>query len=132
MFENLDGHPADTDGDNTFQLVQELERNTPDKLRMHARREIRTGVTVRPANSGDRSRSVVRGSTLEISDSLCQTILPAPCGVGDLFFLEFDRDALDLPKTFARCIRCRLIREDGFEADFSFFTPVSLPAQILA
>ena len=36
------------------------------------------------------------------------------------------QEVLDLPIVFGRCLRCKLIREDAFEAGFSFFTPIHL------
>ncbi len=32
----------------------------------------------------------------------------------------------DVPLVFARCVRCRLLREEAFEAAFAFFSDVSI------
>jgi c-di-GMP-binding flagellar brake protein YcgR len=120
--------------DQVLQLLQELELNTPQevrKQRAHARRQIALEVVVRPGSSSLRGQSEIRGTTADISEGGCQAVLPAPCGVGDVFFLEFDRQALDLPQVFARCLRCRLVREDAFETGFCFFTPITLPVELL-
>ena len=53
-------------------------------------------------------------------------IFVSPVTVGDVYRLQFDKASIDLPLVFARCLRCRLVREDAFEAGFTFFTPISL------
>ena len=53
-------------------------------------------------------------------------LFSSPIGVGDVYRLSFDRSVLDLESLFVRCLRCRLVREDAFEAGFSFFQPVDL------
>lgn len=134
MFENLGDPLAGTELDQTLQLLQELERNKPEELRsqrMHVRRQITAAVTIRPANSSCRLQTELHGSTVDLSEGGCQVVSPHPCGVGDVYFLQFDQKALDLPKVFARCLRCRLINEESFEAGFSFFTPIVFPTQLL-
>ena len=54
-------------------------------------------------------------------------MFPIPAMVGDIYRLTFDKELLDVPTIFARCLRCRLIREDSFEAGFAFFTKIKLP-----
>ena len=49
---------------------------------------------------------------------------------GDVYRLEFDRSEFDLPVTFVLCRRCLLLRDDAYEAGFSFFAPISLPANV--
>ena len=71
----------------------------------------------------------VKGVTGDISEGGCSVLLPIPVPVGDVFRLHFDRSQLDLPMTFARCLRCRLVREDAFEAGFVFFKAIALPSQ---
>lgn len=134
MFENLGDSLAGNELDQTLQLLQELERNKPDELRsqrMHVRRQIAAPVTIRPANSSCRAQNEVHGSTVDLSEGGCQIVSPQPCGVGDVYFLDFDQNTLDLPKVFARCLRCRLINEESFEVGFSFFKPIALPRQLL-
>ena len=43
-----------------------------------------------------------------------------------MYRLSFDRTVLDVESLFVRCLRCRLVRENAFEAGFSFFQPVDL------
>lgn len=134
MFENLGEPLTGNELDQTLQLLQELERNKPEELRsqrMHVRRQIAAAVTIRPANSSSRLQAELHGSTVDLSEGGCQVVSPRPCNVGDVYFLEFDQKALDLPKVFARCLRCRLVNEESFEAGFSFFTSLVLPKQLL-
>ena len=51
-----------------------------------------------------------------------------PLLVGDIYRLSFERSTIPLEPMFARCLRCRLVREDAFEAGFSFFNPIDLTA----
>lgn len=134
MFENLGDPLAGSELDQTLQLLQELERNKPDELRsqrMHVRRQIAAPVTIRPANSSSRYQAAVNGTTVDLSEGGCQIVSPHPCGVGDVYFLDFDQKELDLPKVFARCLRCRLVNEESFETGFCFFTKIVLPKQLL-
>ena len=49
-----------------------------------------------------------------------------PLQVGDVYKLEIEKGEIDLPILFARCLRCRLVREDAFESGFAFFNTVKL------
>ena len=49
-----------------------------------------------------------------------------PLQVGDVYKLEIEKGELDLPILYARCLRCRLVREDAFETGFAFFTTIKL------
>ncbi len=134
MFEELKTDANPNEIDNVVQLLHELEQNRSEdirKQRAHARVQITTGVTLRPANTSDREKLTLTGTTADISETGCQAAFAAPCAVGDVYLLEFDHDVLDLPRIFARCLRCRLIRDDAFEAAFCFFTPVTLPETLL-
>ena len=62
----------------------------------------------------------------DISSGGCRVMFASPVGVGDIYRLEFDSEQLQLPLVFARCVRCSLVREDGFDAGFSFFSPICL------
>jgi hypothetical protein len=47
--------------------------------------------------------------------------------VGDTFRIEIESKSPRIPPVRARCLRCRLVREDAFEAAFSFSAPIDLP-----
>ena len=115
------------------ELLQSLERQKGDetsKARMHARVEAKLKVVVRPGNSSEALRFKLQGITADLSRGGCRLILPLPVGVGDVYRVEFDSSEHHIPLVFARCLRCRLVREDAFECGFSFFNPVELPASL--
>ena len=134
MFDDLDAAPKPLDEDRGFDLLQELERNTAEELRQqraHFRLAIKAGVVLQPGNAGELLSFKAKGVTGDISEGGCSALFPIPCRVGDVYRLQFDSQTLNLPLTFARCVRCRLVREDAFEAGFAFFTPICLPEEIL-
>lgn len=136
MFDDFDQSGSDSfSQDEAFQILQDLEQNTSEELRKqrgHFRVEVKAAVTVRPGNSSDRLGMKVQGVTGDISQSGLGALLPIPLHVGDVYRLEFDKSTLAIPLTFARCVRCRLVREDAFEAGFVFFSPIGLPANLEA
>jgi hypothetical protein len=97
--------------------------------RTHERRETALEVCVRQANTSESSRLELHGVTADLSRGGCRLILPLPTGVGDVFRIEFESSSPSLRLVFARCLRCRLVREDVFEAGFSFFAPIDLPEE---
>jgi hypothetical protein len=115
------------------ELLQSLERQKGEevsKARMHARVEAKLKVIVRPGNSSEVMLFKLQGITADLSRGGCRLILPLPVSVGDVFRIEFESADHRIPLAFARCLRCRLVREDAFEAGFSFFTPIDLPASL--
>lgn len=110
-------------------LLKELESNTSDEIirqRAWSRIQVKARVVVQPGNTSELRTIKVAGVTGDISSGGCQILLPIPLSVGDTYRLEFDRATLDLPLTFARCVRCRLIREDAFESGLAFFQQIEL------
>jgi hypothetical protein len=115
------------------ELLQSLERQKGDevsKARMHARVDAKLKVVVRPGNSSEALRFKLQGITADLSRGGCRLILPLPVAVGDVFRIEFESSEHRIPLVFARCLRCRLVREDAFESGFSFFSPIELPASL--
>lgn len=116
--------------EDAFAILDDLERNTPDEIRKqraHFRLSVKAPVIVVPGNASDRAKLKVKGVTGDVSAGGCSALCPIPIPVGDVFRLQFDRKQLDLPTTYARCVRCRVIREDAYECGFAFFSPISLP-----
>jgi len=110
------------------ELLNDLEKQSLAqirKLRKHQRFEIRVPVVLRPGNSSSREEPL-HGTTIDVSDGGCMLQFPRPIGVGDVYQLTIEDERLDLPVIFARCRRCRMVREDSFEAGFSFFTSIRL------
>ena len=112
-----------------LEAMAEIEQNTPQqikKMRSHARIAVRAKVLAQPANSSQRNGFQTSGVLGDISRGGCLILFSDPLMVGDIYRLSYERRVLDLDPMFARCLRCRLVREDAFEAGFSFFNPLDL------
>ena len=135
MFDDLNSTKDSVNDEQAFDLLQELERNKTDeirRMRTHFRLAIKASIVLMPGNASDVLKPKVQGVTGDISEGGCSALFPIAAQVGDIYRLEFDRQALNIPLTFARCVRCRLIREDAFEAGFAFFKSISLPDNVEA
>jgi len=135
LFDDALGADGALNKDEAFAVLEELGRNTPEEIRRHRahfRLAIKAAVVLQPGNASELMSMKVKGVTGDVSEGGCSTLFPIPARVGDVYRLAFDRSALNLPLTFARCVRCRLVREDAFEVGFAFFTPISLPEQVSA
>lgn len=118
-----------------FELLQELENNTPEEIRRRRagfRYPIKAKVTLQSGNASQLFDFKIQGVTGDISIGGLSALFPVPVRVGDIYRLEFDRLQLDLPLTFARCIRCSLVRENAYSSNFKFFAPITLPENIEA
>lgn len=132
FFEENDLGPAESK-ESAFDLLQELERNTPEEIRQQRTRfrvAVKAKVALQPGNASELLKYKVQGVSGDVSEGGCRILFPTPVAVGDVYRLAFDRTAFDLPLTFARCLRCRLLREDAFEAGFQFFSPIALPDNV--
>ena len=130
MFDDLNQSSESINSDEAFDLLQDLGRNTPDEIRRqraHFRVAVKAAVVLQPGNASELMNFKVKGTTGDVSEGGLSALFPIPPRVGDIYRLAFDRNVLDLPLTFARCVRCRVVREDAFEAGFAFFTPIALP-----
>ena len=136
MFDDFENdHGGSGSQDDAFKILQELEQNQPDELRKqrtHFRVAVKAEITLQPGNSSDRLKFKVRGVTGDISQSGLGALFPIPTGVGDIYRLEFDQSKIELPVTMARCVRCRLVRDDAFECGFLFFSNIALPRNLSA
>jgi len=133
MFDELDSIGGLSSEQLAFDLLQELERNTPAeirKMRTHFRIAVKSPVVLQPGNTSELMSMKIKGVSGDISEGGCSILFPLAPRVGDIYRLEFDSASVPLPLTFARCVRCRLIREDTYEAGFSFFSPITLPEQL--
>jgi c-di-GMP-binding flagellar brake protein YcgR len=112
-----------------LEAIAEIEQSTPEnikQMRSSARISIRAKVIAQPGNAGERNSFQSQGVLGDISYGGCLILFPDPLRVGDIYRLSFDKSVLNVEPTFGRCLRCRLIREDAFEAGFSFFSPIDL------
>ena len=134
MFDNFDHPKGGSHDDEAFDILQELEQSTPDEIRRqrtHDRIAVKARVTVQPGNASQLLDFFkIPGTTGDISALGLGTLFPAPIQVGDIYRLEFDQNKLPLPLTFARCVRCRLVRDDAYEVGFLFFVPIQIPENL--
>ncbi len=115
--------------DDALEALADLERNKSSEIkeaRTSSRIRIKSKVIVQPGNSGERNKIKIQGVTGDISAGGCQILFPVPLQVGDIYWLTFDRNDLQIDSMFVRCLRVRLIREDAFEAGFKFFSTIDL------
>lgn len=111
------------------EYLKDLELQNDAQLqtkRLSERLTVRIKVLMQPANSSELGKFKAQGVTGDISKGGCRILFPVPVQVGDIYRLEFDKAELALPLVFARCLRCRLVHEDAYEAGFAFFTNISL------
>jgi hypothetical protein len=111
------------------EILEELENSTPERVRSqraHDRLQIRAKIVARPGNASQRLDLKLQGFTGDVSSGGCQALFPLPLMVGDIYQITFDRSMLDLPPVLARCMRCRLVRDDAFEAGMAFLQPIDL------
>ena len=121
------------DEDLGFDALRDAERDASDAARQrraHRRMAFKAKIILQPGNSSEFLSFKVQGITGDISTGGCRAMFPVPIQIGDVYRLHFAQDCLDLPMLFARCLHCRLINEDAYEAGFSFFSPITLPQSI--
>lgn len=110
-------------------LLKDLERQSAEeirKLRANERVDSKIRLIIQKGDSSQMGAMRIQACTSDISEGGCCALTTTPVGVGDIFRLTFDRSQLDIPLVFARCVRCRLLREDAFETAFAFFAPISI------
>lgn len=110
-------------------LLKDLERQSIEeiqKLRAHERLDVRTEIKIRSGNVSQAMEPTIVGTTSDVSAGGCGAISQAPLLVGDVYQLEFDREKLDVPVVFARCVRCRMLRENAFEIALAFFSQITI------
>ena len=123
------------DVEQSFDMLQEIEKQTSEKIkqqRAHERVIIKAHVIVQPGNSSEFMNFKVQGVTGDISVSGFAGMFPVPMKVGDIYRISFKESLEELPMVFGRCLRCKFVSEDAFEAGFSFFSSVTLPAELTA
>ncbi len=130
MFDDLDLGGRDLSNEQAFDLMQELESNTPEQIRRQRtsfRMAVKAEVTLQSGNASQLLDFKFKGVTGDVSEQGCGALFPIPARVGDIYRLEFDRMKLGIPLTYARCVRCGLVREGAFDCGFKFFSAISLP-----
>ena len=130
MFDNLDDGAADFGEEEAFHVLRELEKNTPDEIRRQRscfRVAIKSKLTLQSGNASQLLDFKLQGTTGDISEGGLGALFPLPARVGDIYRLEFDQEKINLPMTFARCVRCSVVREEAYDCGFRFFRNISLP-----
>jgi len=110
-------------------FLSEIEHQTSEEIkaqRNSQRITIKTPVILKPGNLSEVPGFKVQGVSGDISAGGMGGVFPIPVNVGDVYRMSFDKKVLDIPVVFARCLRCKMIRENAFEAGFSFFSPIEL------
>ena len=124
--------PDEDAGFDTLQEIEKLSSDDARQQRAHERIAHKSKVILHPGNSSEFLGFKVQGIMGNISPKGCQAMFPVPLEVGDMYRMLFDKEQFDIPTTFVRCIRCRLISEDEFETGFSFFSSITLPENLLS
>ena len=115
-----------TDGE-MLELVEELqlsEETEVANVRVRDAVPVRAAVEIAPGNASDRRIGKVVGETREISRENLRLCSASPLPVGDVFVIQFDRDAVPLPESFALVHACRMVSPSLFESELRFFAPV--------
>ena len=131
MFDDLDNLDGQLSKEEAFGLMRELEQNRSDdirKQRAHFRIAIKARITLQSGNASELLNYKVQGTTGDMSEGGLGAIFPIAPRVGDVYRLGFNPEDIELPLTFARCVRCRLVQEGAYDSGFSFFSPIALPA----
>jgi hypothetical protein len=110
-------------------LLEEIARQGGADARQERRDErvaVRAKIMLRPGNASQARDLKLQGVTGDISTTGCRALFPVPVLVGDIYRLELALDWLEAPIIYARCLRCRMVREDVFESAFEFFRAIPL------
>lgn len=122
------GEALKSSNSESLEALLELQRR--DASQGPQNRAERFGVecklTIEAGNSSQRAGNRCEAVCNDLSVSGCRLITTVPLQVGDIYRLSFEK-TLNLPSAFARCVRCRLLREDAFETGLQFFNEISLP-----
>jgi len=122
-------YPAEQYTDVDIELLQELEEQALTqirKLRRFERVEVRVPVRLDAANHGDVAPTV-KGVTQDLSRGGCRAIMRAAPHVGDVYRLEIEMDRDLVKTTYARCLRCALLRDDAYDVAFHFLGELEIP-----
>ena len=119
------------DDPDTVELLIELEQNVPEAIkaqRSSTRITVKARVEAFPASVRDREEHGNTGVTGDISAGGCQVLFSRPVCPGDVLYLVFDRETLDLAPVMAKCMRSRMVNDSAFEAGFAFFSSLDVSA----
>ena len=101
--------------------------NRDPHQRKHARMRVNAKIELHLGNSCDRNQSAIKGICRDVSVAGFAAVLESPPQVGSIYWSSFEPSQFDWHPVFVRCMRCRLLTEDAYEAAFAFFTEQPIP-----
>ena len=116
-----------------LEAMADLERNTSQEIirqRASERVDIRTKVLIQAGNSSERHCFTVEGVTADISNGGSMVLTGRPIMPGDVFHVTFPATDIAIDSLLARCMRCRMVREDAFEIGFRFLNDIDLASAL--
>lgn len=94
--------------------------------RQRSRSVDKSAVTIDSASPAHRGLNPIAGHLRDAGRGGVGTLSTRPPAVGDVYLLTIPDSPFNTEQIFARCMHCRLIREDAFESGFAFFAPAAL------
>jgi len=86
----------------------------------------RSSITIEAASTSERGQRSIEGHLRDAGCGGVGTLTTRPPSVGNVYLLNIEDSPFTTDQIFARCMHCRLIREDSFESGFAFFAPATL------
>ena len=126
----LDAAMAESPQMSAEELLADLRQSEAMAPNSNVRRTARitdsSVITIRPASSSQRSLPSFQGRLRDAARGGVGLLTELPPAVGDVYVLTFEVSPFESSQVVARCMHCKLIREDAFESGFAFFAPVPL------
>ncbi len=108
-------------------LLQAAGNESQETNQRRASRSVeRSSITIESASTSERGRRAITGHLRDAGCGGVGTLTTRAPSVGDVYLLNIEDSPFTTGQIFARCMHCRLIREDSFESGFAFFAPATL------
>ena len=118
---------SDADVASALEALQSNNKQNIQASRRHASRvDVNRPISLLPGNASDRDGTSYSGTCRDLSNQGCRLIMDRPLTVGDIYLVRLDDEQIQLDPSFARCIRCHMLREETFECGLSFLSPVTM------
>ena len=118
----------------TNQLLSELENSNQLAIRQtreSSSRSVNAAVDVRAGDVCARANSLATGTARELQQHGLSCVLAEPVITGSVFYLVFDREALDLAPELAICDRSIMLSDTAFDTHFRFVRDIDFPGDEL-
>jgi hypothetical protein len=114
----------------TRELLDDLEESSHIGVRQA--REIsavatKAAIEVRAGDVCSRRSILAQGTTTELQRHGVSCVLAEPVLTGSVFYLVFDRQALDLAPELGVCDRSTMLSDTAFDTHFRFTRAIDLP-----